>query len=134
MAALPATTPAPPAHARRAAAACLLAAIATLGLAAFARYVHDYILYRGFGPPVATVRPAAQGRVVTLAFRSAALGGRTERALVYLPAAYRTEPPRASRSSTCCTGRRATRAPPSSTRSTSRRASTSRSSAAGCAR
>jgi S-formylglutathione hydrolase FrmB len=65
-----------------------------LGLGFFTSYVHDYVLYRGFGPPVATVAPAAQGRIATLAFRSGALGGRMERALVYLPAAYRTQPGR----------------------------------------
>ncbi len=90
-----ATMPSLPPMASRApriAAACLLAAIAALGLASFAGYIHDYVLYRGFGPPVASVLPPAQGRIETLAFRSAALGGRTERALVYLPAAYRTHP------------------------------------------
>jgi enterochelin esterase-like enzyme len=86
--------PLPPVAARapRAIAGCLLAALVALGLASFGRYVHDYVLYRGFGPPVATVPPPAQGRIETLAFRSPALGGRSERALVYLPAAYRTHP------------------------------------------
>jgi S-formylglutathione hydrolase FrmB len=63
-----------------------------LGLGLFASYVRDYVRYRGFGPPVALVPPAAQGTISVLAFRSQALGGRTERALVYLPAAYRTHP------------------------------------------
>jgi S-formylglutathione hydrolase FrmB len=52
------------------------------------------VLYRGFGPPVATVSPAAQGRISTLTFRSPSLGGRLEHVLVYLPAAYRSEPAR----------------------------------------
>ena len=68
---------------------CIAVGVTALGLACFARYVHDYVLYRGFGPPVALVPPADQGRIETLTFRSAALGGKTERALVYLPAAYR---------------------------------------------
>src|SRR4029077_12895018 len=38
---------------------------------------------------VALVPPAERGQIATLAFRSPALGGKTERALVYLPAAYR---------------------------------------------
>jgi S-formylglutathione hydrolase FrmB len=80
--------------ARRLAVIFLAIGVTVLGLGLFANYVHDYVLYRGFGPPVATVLPAAQGRVATLAFRSPALGGRTERALVYLPAAYRTLPRR----------------------------------------
>jgi enterochelin esterase-like enzyme len=91
MATLPAIPRAAP-RVPRAAVICVAGAVAALGLAAFARYVHDYVLYRGFGPPVATVAPAAQGTIATLAFRSAALGGHTERALVYLPAAYRTQP------------------------------------------
>jgi enterochelin esterase-like enzyme len=74
---------------QRLAVIAVAALVAATGLLAFARYVHDYILYRGFGPPVATVQPAIQGRIATLAFRSAALGGRDEHALVYLPAAYR---------------------------------------------
>ncbi|MDP9259618.1 MAG: esterase family protein [Actinomycetota bacterium] len=78
----------------RLAVICLAVAVTALGLASFARYVHDYVLYRGFGPPVATVPPAEQGRIATLAFRSRSLGDRTERALVYLPAAYRTQPAR----------------------------------------
>lgn len=77
---------------RRLAIIGLTIAVTGLGLFSFAGYVHDYILYRGFGPPKALVPPADQGHVATLAFRSPALGGRMERALVYLPAAYRTEP------------------------------------------
>jgi enterochelin esterase-like enzyme len=73
-------------------AACLAAAVIALGLVLFASYVRDYVLYRGFGPPKALVAPVARGTIVSLAFPSPALGGRTERALVYLPAAYRTQP------------------------------------------
>jgi S-formylglutathione hydrolase FrmB len=78
----------------RLAVICLAIAVTALGLVGFARYVHDYMLYRGFGPPVATVPPSARGRIATLVFRSRALGGRSESALVYLPAAYRTHPRR----------------------------------------
>jgi predicted esterase len=66
--------------------------VTAVGLGFFVRYVHDYLLYRGFGPPVALVPPADQGHITTLAVRSRALGGVTERALVYLPAAYRAQP------------------------------------------
>lgn len=91
MSTLPSTTP------RRLvwqhlAAVALATLVAAAGVAAFARYVHDYLLYRGFGPPVATVPPPGQGQITTLAFASPALGGRSERVLVYLPAAYRTRP------------------------------------------
>jgi S-formylglutathione hydrolase FrmB len=75
----------------RLAVTALAVAVTAMGLAFFVRYVHDYVLYRGFGPPVAMVPPADQGHIATLAFRSRSLGGRTERALVYLPAAYRTQ-------------------------------------------
>jgi S-formylglutathione hydrolase FrmB len=78
----------------RLAAACLVLALGAAGIAGFTRYVHDYLLYRGFGPPVATVSPAAQGRISTLAFRSRSLGGKLEHVLVYLPAAYRSQPER----------------------------------------
>src|SRR5689334_21970782 len=89
----------PPAHLQverstRLAAGCLLLALSVAGIAGFARYVHDYLLYRGFGPPVATVSPGEQGRITALAFRSRSLGGRLEHALVYLPAAYRSQPQR----------------------------------------
>jgi S-formylglutathione hydrolase FrmB len=91
MATLPfAQLPAP--RTLRVAIICAAVAVSAVGVATFARYVHDYVLYRGFGPPVATVPPADQGHITTLAFRSRSLGGRTERALIYLPAAYRTEP------------------------------------------
>jgi len=70
----------------------LAVAVTALGLGLFARYVHEYMLYRGFGPPVATVPPAQQGRIATLTFHSRSLGGRAEHALVYLPAAYRRQP------------------------------------------
>ncbi|HET6172337.1 MAG TPA: alpha/beta hydrolase-fold protein [Gaiellales bacterium] len=79
-------------RALRVAATCLAVAVTGVGLAFFARYVNDYVLYRGFGPPHASVAPSAQGRIDTLAFHSPALGGRPMRALVYLPAAYRTQP------------------------------------------
>jgi S-formylglutathione hydrolase FrmB len=81
-------------RAQRLAFTCLAVVVTVVGCTFFARYVHDYVLYRGFGPPVATVSPAEQGRIATLSFRSPSLGGRRERALVYLPAAYRTQPGR----------------------------------------
>ena len=93
MVTLPSVEPRAP-RGHRLALACIAIAVTALGLACFARYVHEYVLYRGFGPPVALVPPADQGSIETLAFRSRALGGRSEHALVYLPAAYRTQPAR----------------------------------------
>ncbi len=91
MATVPSAGPwAPRAH--RLAVTTLAVAVTALGLGLFVRYAHDYVLYRGFGPPVATVPPAQQGRIATLTFNSPSLGGRAERALVYLPAAYRRQP------------------------------------------
>jgi enterochelin esterase-like enzyme len=81
---------APQTHRLAATAAAIL--LTAVGLGFFVQYAHDYVLYRGFGPPRALVPPADQGRITTLAFRSRALGGATERALVYLPAAYRRQP------------------------------------------
>lgn len=68
--------------------------LASLGLVSFAGYANAYVNYRGFGPPVSRVGPSEQGRIVTIAVRSAALGGATEQALVYLPSAYRVNPTR----------------------------------------
>ena len=78
--------------ATRVPAACMAVAVMALGLGLFARYVRDYVLYRGFGPPVALVAPGRPGDDRHAGLPSPALGGRTERALVYLPAAYRTQP------------------------------------------
>jgi enterochelin esterase-like enzyme len=76
-----------PSGPRVAAAACL-AAVLAIGLATLFHYVDQYLLYRGFGPPVSTVAPIEQGRIASFTFSSAALGGRRETPLVYLPAGY----------------------------------------------
>jgi enterochelin esterase-like enzyme len=73
------------------AVAALALALAALGLASFAGYASAYMTYRGFGPPVSHVAASQQGRIVTIPVHSAALGGATERALVYLPSAYRRD-------------------------------------------
>jgi enterochelin esterase-like enzyme len=65
-----------------------LAAFMFVGGFGVTQYVHQYILYRGFGPPKATVPPAEQGTIVQLPVPSTALGGATETSLVYLPAGY----------------------------------------------
>jgi enterochelin esterase-like enzyme len=74
-------------------AAMLSAAIAT-GLLGLYGYVHQYTLYRGFGPPTPTVAPALRGQIVPLTIASRALGGARERILVYLPAGYAGHPSR----------------------------------------
>ena len=74
-------------------AAVISAAIAA-GLFGLYGYVHQYMLYRGFGPPTPTVAPALRGRIVPLDIVSRALGNRKERILVYLPTGYATHPQR----------------------------------------
>jgi enterochelin esterase-like enzyme len=83
-----------PRLAPRAGLAVVLAVAIGIGLYGLYGYVDQYLLYRGFGPPVSTVPQAQQGRIVTLPVTSAALGGRTERVLVYLPAGYTSRPAR----------------------------------------
>ena len=66
--------------------ACLV--VLAVGGISFERYVRDYMRYRGFGAPHSSVPSAQQGRIVSVTVRSAALKGRPERVLVYLPAEY----------------------------------------------
>jgi enterochelin esterase-like enzyme len=68
--------------------AALLAGAIASGLLGLYGYVHQYLLYRGFGPPTPTVAPMLRGRIVQLSVPSRALGGRREQMLVYLPAGY----------------------------------------------
>ena len=76
----------------RVAAVSSVAAALAIGLVAVYAYIDQYVEYRGFGPPVSHVAPAAQGRIVSFTFASRALAGRTEKALVYLPAGYASHP------------------------------------------
>lgn len=72
----------------------LLAGAITTGLLGLYGYVHQYLVYRGFGPPTPTVAPTLRGRIVAVGISSRALGGRRERMLVYLPAGYAHHPAR----------------------------------------
>jgi enterochelin esterase-like enzyme len=65
-----------------------LAVLIVAGLAGALRYANDYLLYRGFGPPRASVPPPLRGRVTGFRMHSAALGGRALHVLVYLPPGY----------------------------------------------
>lgn len=69
-----------------------LAAALVLGAVSLFNYIDQYVLYRGFGPPVSRVAPSAMGRIVSFTFSSPALGGHRERPLVYLPAGYAQHP------------------------------------------
>jgi enterochelin esterase-like enzyme len=70
------------------AAAVLAAAFVTVGLVGLTRYLRNYWLYRGFPPPRDPAFVSQPGRRETIHVRSAALGGRSQQVIVYLPAAY----------------------------------------------
>jgi S-formylglutathione hydrolase FrmB len=73
---------------RRALLGLLVLGVLAGGSAGAVHYVHDYILYRGFGPPRSSVPLTEQGSFTSFSFASRALGGRRERVLVYLPPGY----------------------------------------------
>ena len=56
------------------------------------RYVDAYWLYRGFPRPKDAVWVTQRGELQTIRVRSAALGGRSQQVLVYLPPGYRAHP------------------------------------------
>jgi enterochelin esterase-like enzyme len=70
-----------------AAALLLFVGIGALGLY---RYLDSYWLYRGFPPPHDPAFVTQQGTVQTIRVQSAAVGGRSQRVLVYLPPDYAT--------------------------------------------
>jgi enterochelin esterase-like enzyme len=74
--------------------AIAIAGAIAVGLFGLYGYVHQYTLYRGFGPPTPTVAPALRGKIVPLDIVSRALGGRHERILMYLPSGYAAHPTR----------------------------------------
>src|SRR5689334_23361825 len=73
--------------------ALLTLAFLTVGLVGARRYFDNYWVYRGFAPPTdpAAVTPGALQRVEV---PSAALGGRSQEAYVYLPSGYASHPGR----------------------------------------
>jgi enterochelin esterase-like enzyme len=83
---------APRAASRTAVRAALVTALIATGLFGLYGYIHQYTLYRGFGPPTPSVAPALRGRIVPLTVTSRALGGARQRVLVYLPAGYAKAP------------------------------------------
>ena len=54
------------------------------------RYFNNYWLYRGYSPPRDPAFVRVQGREETFGLTSAALGGRTQQVVVYLPPGYDT--------------------------------------------
>ena len=78
-----------------AAPAAALATFVAGGLIGLYRYVDSYWLYRGFPPPHDPTFVKQEGSFQTIAVRSPAVGGRSQRVVVYLPPGYeRTAPQR----------------------------------------
>jgi enterochelin esterase-like enzyme len=59
-----------------------------VGLTGLYRYVDSYWLYRGFPPPRDPAFVRQEGTLQTIQVRSAAIGGRSQRVVVYLPPGY----------------------------------------------
>jgi enterochelin esterase-like enzyme len=59
-----------------------------VGLAGLYRYVDSYWLYRGFPPPRDPAFVKDQGAIQTIQVTSAAIGGRSQQVVVYLPPGY----------------------------------------------
>jgi enterochelin esterase-like enzyme len=83
--------------ARRAAPAAALAlalAFVAVGMLGTYRYLRGYWLYRGFPPPSDPAFVTSTGRTDTISVTSAALGGRAQQVIVYLPPGYDEHPAR----------------------------------------
>jgi enterochelin esterase-like enzyme len=70
----------------------LLALFLTVGALGLVHYLRGYWLYRGFPPPTDPSFVTAKGTTERISVTSAALGGRSQEVLVYLPPGYRTHP------------------------------------------
>ena len=64
------------------------------GAAGLYRYIDNYWLYRGFGPPRDPAFVQKRGTTQQISVTSAALGGRTQQVYVYLPPGYADHPNR----------------------------------------
>ena len=71
------------------AAAALFLGVGALGAY---RYLNGFWLYRGYPPPREPAFVREQGREEVIAVRSAALGGRSQEVVVYLPPGYDANP------------------------------------------
>jgi len=76
-----------------AAPAAALATFVAGGLIRLYRYVDSYWLYRGFPPPHDPTFVKQEGSFQTIAVRSPAVGGRSQRVVVYLPPGYERSAP-----------------------------------------
>ena len=77
-----------------AAGAAVLAAFVAVGLLGARSYLDNYLTYRGFAPPREPSFVTQAGTVHRLLVSSAALGGRSQEAYVYLPPGYAQHPRR----------------------------------------
>jgi enterochelin esterase-like enzyme len=71
-----------------AAVAAAIALFLGVGLMGLYRYVDSYWLYRGFPPPRDPAFVRQQGTFETIRVKSSAIGGRSQRVVVYLPPGY----------------------------------------------
>jgi enterochelin esterase-like enzyme len=74
--------------------AVLLAAFVSVGFLGARSYLDNYLSYRGFAPPREPAFVKRAGTVHRLLVPSAALGGRSQEAYVYLPSGYAQHPRR----------------------------------------
>ena len=76
------------------AATAVMAALVAVGVVGAYRYADGFWLYRGFPPPREAADVHHRGTTRTIFVRSAALGGRRQSVLVYLPPGYAQDPSR----------------------------------------
>ncbi|HZO35178.1 MAG TPA: alpha/beta hydrolase-fold protein [Gaiellaceae bacterium] len=81
-------------HALLALAAAAGLAFVAIGLAGARAYVDNFWSYRGFSPPRDPAFVRTTGSLQRIEVPSAALGGRSQEAYVYLPAGYASDPAR----------------------------------------
>jgi putative tributyrin esterase len=74
------------------AAVPVIAALIAVGLIGAYRYWNGFWLYRGYSPPKEAADVHVRGSAHTIYVRSAAIGGRHQKVLVYLPPGYRQHP------------------------------------------
>jgi enterochelin esterase-like enzyme len=75
-------------------AAIAATALVAGGLFGLYRYLDNYWLYRGFAPPKDAAYVTSSGTQQLITVRSAALGGRRQQVVVYLPPGYAAHPQR----------------------------------------
>jgi enterochelin esterase-like enzyme len=73
-------------------AAC--AAALGIGVVGVYRYVENFWLYRGYAPPRDPAWVKQRGTAQTIEVQSAAIGGRSQQVIVFLPPGYATHPHR----------------------------------------